>query len=91
MASHGERTSYDIDSGDILLSTDVSIAGVDLVAAADDEDVLMYSSGTLSVRFDLGAMGFPSANDLDGLHFNGVIFDDGFESGDTSMWSSTVP
>lgn len=63
----------------------------------DDEDVLTFrlSTGGWSLAYD-GSMAhssWPSA-DLDALEIEllgSVVFADGFETGDTSGWSSTVP
>jgi hypothetical protein len=96
----GVSTALDLDAahhidanGHLLLSFDGSgtVGGVDF----DDEDVLEYDpvAGTWLLAYDGSAQhsGWLTA-DLDAVHaLSPLIFADGFESGDTSAWSSTVP
>jgi len=56
-------------------------------------DFRQYLDSSMSA---LNTAGFPSTNDLDqidlvSLDLGGVLFVDGFESGDTDRWSSTQP
>ena len=86
--------AHHIDAnGHLLLSFDGSgtVGGV----AFDDEDVLEYDplSGTWLLAYDGSThhSGWLTA-DLDAVHaLTPLLFADGFESGDTSAWSSTVP
>jgi hypothetical protein len=85
----------DPDDGDLLLSTDVGFRDIGAVTEALDDDVLHYhlATGTLSLFAELSSHGLESARvDIDALGDAGPhVFADGFESGDTSRWSLTIP
>lgn len=100
-SASGIDSSLDLDAahnvasnGHLLVSFDTSgaIAGVSF----NDEDVLEYDplTGTWLLSFDATSLYAEwAAVDMDAFHAafsTGVIFADGFESGDTSEWSAIV-
>ncbi|MCP4898788.1 MAG: hypothetical protein GY906_17595 [bacterium] len=59
---------------------------------ADDEDILLKTGQSLLRIFDGSAAGLDTPGlDLDAIHIELALFVDGFESGNTTQWSSTQP
>ena len=87
-----------IDESTLALSFDTTAKLGEFVA--DDEDVLAFENDFLAVVYDGSSVesSWPSA-DLDGVSIGApeppppvdLIFEDGFEAGNTSAWSASVP
>jgi hypothetical protein len=82
----------DLEATEFVVSVDVSIARSTGRTAAADEDLVRWVGGSLR-RFVVGAnVGLDAPGlDVDAAHIQTNLFADGFESGDTTRWSSTIP
>ncbi|MCP4900766.1 MAG: hypothetical protein GY906_27695 [bacterium] len=82
----------DADGLEYAVSLDVSIEDSTNRDEADDEDILLKAGQSLLRIFDGSAAGLDVPGlDLDAIHVELALFADGFESGNTSQWSSTKP
>lgn len=82
----------DPDAFEYVISVDVSIARATGRTAAEDEDLVRWVGGQLRPLFVGASAGLDAPGlDIDAVHIRTNLFADGFESGDTTRWSSTTP
>ena len=82
----------DPSSNQYVLSVDVPIESAPGRTAAEAGDLVLWANGSLLMFFDASASGLMTTGlDLDAVGLDFAFFADGFETGDTSMWSSTTP
>lgn len=83
---------FDPSRNEYIFSLDVAIPAATARTAADDDDLVLWANGSLLMYFDASAVGISVPGlDLDAVDFDTAFFADDFETGDTTMWSSTTP
>ncbi len=82
----------DPSRNEYTFSLDVSIEAGPGRTAADREDLVLWANGSLLMYLDASAAGLTASGlDIDAVAFESAFFADDFETGDTTMWSSTTP
>jgi hypothetical protein len=83
---------FDPSGSEYVISLDVAIEAGTGRTAADADDLVRWANGSLTMYFDASEAGVnvPGLN-LDAVSLEFAFFADDFETGDTTMWSSTTP
>ena len=83
---------FDPSGNEYVISLDVAIGAGTGRTAAEADDLVRWANGSLTMYFDASAAGVSVPGlDLDAVSFDFAFFADDFETGDTTMWSSTTP
>jgi hypothetical protein len=83
---------FDPSGNEYVISLDVAIEAGTGRTAADADDLVRWANGSLTMYFDASAAGVSVPGlDVDAVSFDFAFFADNFETGDTTMWSSTTP
>jgi hypothetical protein len=83
---------FDPSGNEYVISLDVAIEAGTGRTAAEADDLVRWANGSLTMYFDASAAGVSVPGlDLDAVSFDFAFFADDFETGDTTMWSSTTP
>jgi len=82
---------FDPSGSEYVISLDVAIGAGTGRTAAEADDLVRWANGSLTMYFDASAAGVSVPGlDLDAVSFDFAFFADDFETGDTTMWSSTT-
>lgn len=83
---------FDPSGNEYVISLDVAIEAGTGRTAADADDLVRWANGSLIMYFDASAAGVSVPGlDVDAVSFDFAFFADDFETGDTTMWSTTTP